>query len=299
MSLLWKKVPRSYIQKKAHAIPESIGNKEFVLKNECDTCNKFFGDKLEDNFSKYLGLGRTLSQIFAKNGVPSYKTKDGNCRIDYTKKGIVIQLTEESICIEQRDNHILFHAVRDTYTPIAVYKALVKMALSLLPYDKMPYFADTVEWLKEDSNLISNHNMENYAYMLERYISGPKPLLLNASGFIRKSDSKKVPYYQFLLEFANYSYQIIVPCKAKDELSSTVDKFELVQIIGSDEISLRNSVCDNPTIKLLNMSSKAKTENECLDLCLYFEKYEELEGNGENITDILEKEGIILEKRLK
>ena len=78
--------------------------------------------------------------------------------------------------VEQHEDYMIFHAVRDTYSPIAVYKALVKMALSLLPYEKMPFFLDTVAWLKEESHLVSKYNMDNYAYMIERFIPGPRPL---------------------------------------------------------------------------------------------------------------------------
>lgn len=147
-----KQSPEVKFKKKAHAISEMIGNKEFVLKSECDTCNSFFGQRLEDDFGKYLGLGRTLSQIFGKDGVPSYKSRDGKCRIDYTDKGLVIQVKEDNESIIKRKDHMIFYAVRDSYTPIAVYKSIVKMALSLIPYEQIPHFEDTIDWLKEKSH---------------------------------------------------------------------------------------------------------------------------------------------------
>lgn len=135
-----RRYPEVKFKKKAHAISELLGNKEFVLKNECDECNIFFGHKLEDDLGKYLGLGRTLSQIFGKEGVPSYKDRNESWRIDWTNKGWVIQMRPDCTGVEQHENYFIFHAVRDTYSPIAVYKAFVKMALSLLPYEKMPFF---------------------------------------------------------------------------------------------------------------------------------------------------------------
>ena len=38
-----KRYPDVKFKKKAHAISEFIGNKEFVLRNECDACNEKFG----------------------------------------------------------------------------------------------------------------------------------------------------------------------------------------------------------------------------------------------------------------
>lgn len=293
-----KRYPEVKFKKKAHAISELIGNKEFVLRNECDTCNKFFGDKLEDDLGKYLGLGRTLSQIAGKDGVPSYKSKDGKCRIDFTNKGLVIQEMKGNTCMEEYENYLIFHAVRDTYTPVAVYKALVKMALSLIPYEKMPFFFDTVAWLKEESHVLSKYDMTNYEYMIERYIPGPRPLKLRASGFIRKNDSLAVPYYQFLLEFSNYSYQIMVPCKAKDGLLDTVGEVDFIPIPGADEVPQIVSVYGDATMNLRDMSGKAKVKNDPLDICLSFEKCEKYGGSGETVTEILGKEGIKLKKRL-
>lgn len=287
-----KRYPEVKFKKKAHAISEMLGNKEFVLKNECDICNSFFGKHLEDNLGKYLGLGRTLSQIFGKEGVPSYKTKDEKCRIDFTEKGLVIQIKEDSDFIEQHSNYITFHAIRDTYIPIAVYKALVKMALSLINYEQMPLFNDTVNWIKETEQVNSKHNMGNYEYIIEKYVPGNTPMQLRARGFIRKYDIIMAPYYQFILEFSNYSYQIIVPCKIKDThlLGSTVD---FIPIYGSYKSEFATST------KLVPMSGKEKVKGETIDICLGFKKNEMHAGNGKNIDDFFKEEGINLKKRLK
>lgn len=291
-----KRYPEVKFKKKAHAISEMLGNKEFVLRNECDTCNSFFGQRLEDDFGKYLGLGRTLSQIYGKEGVPSYKARDGKSRIDFTDKGIVIQAKPDSNFIEQYDNYMVFHAVRDTYTPVAVYKALVKMALSLIPYELMPYFIDTVDWLKEDSHISSKYDMGNYEYIIERYVSGPNPMQLRASGFIRKDDHSIVPYYQFLLEFANYSYQIIVPCKRKDEKLSG-HEIDFISIPGAFETG--GISFGDVSTKIKCMGKKTKVKDEPLDSCLAFQKCEIHEGNGKKISELFKEEGIDLEKRLK
>ena len=287
-----KRYPDVKFKKKAHAISELAGNKEFVLRNECDFCNGFFGQKLEDEFSKYLGLGRTLSQIHAKDGVPSYKSRDGKTRIDFTNKGLVIQDTEGSKNIEHHENHILFHSVRDTYTPVAVYKALVKMALSLLPYKQMPFFFDTVNWLKEDSHLISKYDMGSYQHMIERYVPGPMTLQMRATGFIRKSNVKNLPYYIFYLEFANYSFQIMVPCVCKDELFSV----KVIPVPGADETG--GPSYGTSKIKFVDLSKKTKVKDEPIDLCLGYQTAERYDAAGITIDELLNKEGIILKKRL-
>lgn len=100
---------------------------------------------------------------------------------------------------------------------------------------KKPFFLDTVAWLKEESHLVSKYNMDNYAYMIERFIPGPSSARVEGKWVIRKFDSYAVPYLQFLLEFGNYSYQIMVPCKTKDGLLEKVGQVDFVQIPGTDE----------------------------------------------------------------
>jgi len=112
-------------------------------------------------------------QIFGKDGVPSYKSRDGKCRIDYTDNGFVIQATEDNESIIRHKDHVIFHAVRDSYTPIAVYRSLVKMSFSLISYKQIPHFEDTIDWLKEESHLESLHNMDNYTYLIERMSQHP------------------------------------------------------------------------------------------------------------------------------
>ncbi|GGJ29485.1 HNH endonuclease [Paenibacillus hunanensis] len=305
-----KQYPEVKFKKKAHAISEMLGNKEFVLKSECDTCNSFFGQKLEDDLGKYLGLGRTLSQIFGKDGVPSYKSRDGKCRIDYTDKGIVIQATEDNESIIMHNNHIIFHAVRDSYTPIAVYKSLVKIALSLISYEQIPHFEDTIDWLKEESHIDSLYNMDNYTYLIERYVPGPNPMQLRVLGFTRKDESLLVPYYQFLLEFANYSFQIIIPCKNRDTKLVGSHEIEFVSIPGTDEIAkffpmpgtyeTVNVGFGEASIKIKNMGGKEKVKDEPLEpIYLGFMDSQRHEGEGETIDEIFEKEGITLKKRLR
>ena len=291
-----RRYPEVKFRKKAHAISEMLGNKEFVLKNECDTCNSFFGQKLEDDFGKYLGLGRTLSQIYGKEGVPSYKAKDGKSRIDFTEQGIVIQCREDTEFLEQHENYMLFHAVRDAYTPLAVYKAIVKMALSLISYEQMPHFIDTVDWLKESSHMISKYDMNDYEYMIERFIPGNSPMRLRASGFIRKNTSIVAPYYIFLLEFSNYSYQIMVPCKSKDG-NLAGRKIDLVVVPGACETGMDILEIAIPNLKC--MQKNVKIKGEPLDFCMGFQKSEMHEGKGKTISDVFEDENIILEKRLK
>lgn len=290
--------PEVTFRKKAHAISELLGNKEFVSKNECDTCNEYFGMLFEDNLSKYLGITRSLSQIHSKKGVPSYKSEDDKSRVDFTNKGIVIQEVEGSNFIEMRGNGILIHSVRQSYSPLLVYKSFVKMALSVLPYGYLFYFWSTIEWLQENSDLNSNYAMENYEWMIERFVPESRPLSLTVHGFIRNTDIIDVPFYQFVLEFGNYIYQIAVPCKFKDyHLGMSKNEIAICPMPHELEFIKFPFAKIETNFKFMNNPNKIKGEK--LDVFIGFEKCETYEGNGKKIDDILQEEEINLKARLK
>lgn len=289
-----KKEPEVTFKKKAHAISEMLGNKTLLLNNECDECNAFFGNNLENDLGKYLGVIRTLTQTIGKGGIPSYKTKNGKARIDYTNKGIVIQkrIDDEFLILE--DNCLLFRGEREPYVPINVYKSFVKMALSLISDDLLFNFNDTLKWLKEGNS--SRYNMDDYAYIIERFIPGPKPHNLNVKGFIRKNDEIHLPYFIFLIEFSNYSFQIMVPCIKKDFILAnseiTLEYFPNIYDILGNKFG-------KSTTYFKNMQGKEVVKNEKFEFRLYFEKIQELETNGKNQEEIFKEQGINLNKTLK
>ena len=56
----------------AHAIPECLGNHQLILVDECDICNKYFSENIEDHLDKFTKPLRVAGQIRGKNGIPSY-----------------------------------------------------------------------------------------------------------------------------------------------------------------------------------------------------------------------------------
>lgn len=216
-------IPETKFKKAAHAISELVGNKRIFLRNECDKCNELFGRLYEEAFSAYLGPARTISQTDGKNGAPSYKNDDGTIRIDVGNKRIVIQEAYKQNHIDFFEDYVDFHLTKASYSPLAAYKALVVMALSIMPYSEFIFFRETVEWLLEEDILKSKYNMSCYASkVIERFIAGAKPLPVQAWLFRGKSAllspgcDYEATYCQFILEFDNYSFQIIVPNIQKD-----------------------------------------------------------------------------------
>ena len=294
-----KKEPEVTFKKKAHAISEMLGNKVFLSDNECDQCNMFFGNELENDLGKYLGLIRTLTQTEGKKKVPAYKTKDNKARIDFIpNKGYVIIQQEGSEFLDLENKGIIFE--KEPYSPIKVYKAFVKMALSILPYQFLDDFSETLCWLKKDTinndvDKIFDQSMTNYAYLIERFIPGHKPLDLKVTGLLRKNNNSLSPYYYFIIEFNNYCYQIMIPCIKRDtillEHDIKINIFPIFYDFFPDKIKI--------TTNIKNMKNKNKIKEDKLIFPLNFGKIEIFKPNEKNLENLLKKEGISIKLNLK
>lgn len=229
----------------AHAISEMLGNKSVILDNECDDCNHFFGEIIEDSLAKYLGITRTLSQIKGKNGYPSFKSNDGKSRIDIiSEQEGIIQTTVDNDAIDLQENYIEFSSIRDAYIPIDVYRALVRISLSIIPWQEYIHFVHAGAWIRADrrtevgKQILDEWKSVSSSYaskVIETFIPGRKPLLLQIWVFRRKKDAvDKVPYCQTVVEFDNTRFQFAVPC-IEDEYYGKNDKVSIQFFVGIED----------------------------------------------------------------
>lgn len=212
-----KSSPEVSFSKKAHAIPHFLGNNEIFSYDECNSCNRFFGNGYDDDLSKYLGGRRTLSQICGKKGIPSYKTKHGLSRIDKKEDGITMISSDgdEIASLDEGSNTVEIKIHQQPYSPLGVYKSLVKMAVALALQDIIPLLDTTRQWLMRD-------DFDEYLYftpfMIDSFIPGPGPMRNQLFAMLlKRSEEANIPSLVFWLSVSNYYFQIIVPCFDLDQ----------------------------------------------------------------------------------
>mgnify|MGYP001074352306 CR=1 FL=1 len=291
-------MPDVKFKKDAHAISELVGNKRIFLRNECDDCNELFGRLYEDAFSAYLGPARTISQTEGKNGVPSYKGSDETIRIDCGRERIIIQEAYGQENINFYEDHADLHLRKEPYSPLAAYKALIVMALSIMPYDEFKCFRETAEWLLEEDILISKYNMSCYASkVIERFIAGVKPLPVQAWLFRRKSPllspqyDYSAPYCQFILEFDNYSFQIVVPNVQKDA-ALWRRCVNILPFPASFDVFPKLRENRTTMVAIRDFSNAEKVKDEPAELSLQFKSRKEIEGTLGTVAEMAEREGV-------
>jgi hypothetical protein len=201
---------------KAHAIPESFGNKTLFTKYECDSCGNFFSETIENDFGNYFKPYRAFARIRGKNGVPKIKNEVRGWRIDADAGGLNMQHRAADTLMERDlERKILrFRIPRDPYTPVGVFKCFVKMALAIIPEGEIPLFLEAIDWIRT-----RDHGAMplSQAVLYEIFTDGMFPFrAISALVLKRKMPTAELPYAMFIIAHANSWLQIAVPCPQRD-----------------------------------------------------------------------------------
>lgn len=205
----------------AHAIPEFTGNKKLIAYYECDECNGKFSKLLESHMTNYMNLWHTFSQVKGKRGIPSFKTIHAKkSRVDIGETNVEIEDHEgDSIAtIDEEKKTITFKAKRASYAPIAIYKCLVKMALTIMPDNELDNFKTTMAWINEVDHSISPFDLKSLIVLMS-IAPGAKPYSFTSCGLFKRKDNPtaNVPYMLFLLAYGNFAFQIYLPLCPEDK----------------------------------------------------------------------------------
>ena len=149
---------------------------------ECDKCNEHFGKTIENDYGNLFQYYHAVVGIRGKRGNPKIKSKtgiynaDGDFIPDYELYWERIDGEQGELClkvishipIEERQtypNTIQLEEMHPDCCPIGVFKALVKMAISVMPFTELFLFDHTIEWLLDADNC----NIFNPKKLLVRY----------------------------------------------------------------------------------------------------------------------------------
>ena len=214
--------PKSF-KNVAHALPEAFGNKWVTSLDECDACNArfaVFDDALVKSMGAILTLGGTrgkrnkVRQTGRTNGPASirHSTVDG-------RRSISVHTDVTSFAghvgFNPHTGELLLRAPGGTerFVPARAYKALVKMAVSLLPLDELPLFTKIIEWLRgPDDSVLLPHMIVGLSFS----VIGNTPPLLGAALLRRRSDCYRIPYMLFVTTMGSTCLQIVLKADDRD-----------------------------------------------------------------------------------
>lgn len=206
-------------QKRAHAIPEFLGNHSLLTYEECDECNEFFATTCEDHFSKLLGMLRSISAIEGKKGVPSFTQNQGSFRIDNSEHNhIHIQATKSDFSMFEPENKsFAIDVISQPHIDIEAWKCLLKMAFSLMPKEKLHEFNDLIKWLRYGSNEKPPLSKDCFKVLQTETPKFPVYPYTQHAFLERMDDSMEVPYMIYVVAFKYFTFQIFLFSKEKDQ----------------------------------------------------------------------------------
>lgn len=202
----------------AHSISESLGNSNFITNDECKSCNHYFSS-IEQSFYRAHAPMLMLCGITGKdNGKRKNNVKSlagGNCRINFSEKGLFIALNNEEFekyKDEAQTKHIFNYdpiLKFEKFKPIDIYKSLCKYVISILPKEDLKYFSTTKEWL------LGQRSFE----ILPQIVTTHSQLTMHPIiGYFIRQRTSPSPFAVGFFRVALLTYFFIIP-GANDEIS--------------------------------------------------------------------------------
>ncbi|MCU6236698.1 hypothetical protein KWH75_06405 [Morganella morganii] len=151
-----KKYDKSSFSNLSHAVPELIKNNEIALEYECNDCNKYFC-RLEVELAKFLNIDPVLAKHIPADReqlehiVDNPQNKPHSIINSGSRNTQFICSNDEKI-IKIDNNYIEMNNNVKSHNKIMVYKSILKMALSIMPYEYLKNFSTMKRFLMDSSH---------------------------------------------------------------------------------------------------------------------------------------------------
>jgi len=242
--------------KAAHTIPELLGNHAWLSDFECDECNKKFGLEYESHLAHFLGISRTLSGTQGKNKVPDFTSPrykltathdvSGNPygTVTFTRKNEL----DDTFSIDKDTGTTTIKFQSNPYTPLKVYKAFLKMALSCLPEKYLNAYKLAFEYLMTDQmdrDCNAFNEISKYSLPQQYAIEDPVAIL-----FKKRTSQNNVFTHVFQLFYGNLIFQFGIPLQIADAYYATLNNEMMIYtcppLFFDAQVSERVNLIDIP-----------------------------------------------------
>lgn len=224
-----KSSPEVSFKKVAHLMPELLGNKKCLSDYECDICNSKFG-VYENDLANYLGAFLATSGIRGKTKIPKFKSNDRNIVVNQNPPFIDIEFKDadyfsQNIGYDRKNDIQKINYYTNPYTPLNVYKSLLKIAVSIINEKDLPFLEETIQFLNEE-NTYRNLEKNSFFAIHKYFIPGNfnfDPIIFS---FKKRKQLEHIPAptYTFIIQIRNIIIQMFIPFYEKDKSFFAPDK---------------------------------------------------------------------------
>lgn len=221
-----KKSPDVSFKNEPHIVPELLGKNFGVSDFECDNCNQHFS-RYETDFADFLGLVRSFYFTQGKGNIPTFKSPGESLvarmeTLQGGKKALGISDNNKgAITINTKTGETTIAYLKNSYTPINVFKSLIKIALTVLPENEFRFYREINHFISDEEN---HEYYAQFAQILS-YTTTERREHPSCYIFQRKRTINDVPKHVFMLYFENFIYQVFIPRYAFDEPLYRLGKF--------------------------------------------------------------------------
>jgi hypothetical protein len=153
----------------SHKIPKLMGNRFWYSEDECDNCNFLF-HQYETHLSDFFGLDRSLQKVKGGSKYPKFKSPRETLEVRvgefYNLSGVYIQQNSnenDHFQYNKETGELKITTKTTPFIPVYVYKALLKIALSILPKEEVTNYHDLLPFILDPaSNYISSCPIAGY-----------------------------------------------------------------------------------------------------------------------------------------
>lgn len=214
-----KKPPEIKIRNNAHVLTQALGFRWLYSSFECDTCNQGVFADYDNSLAKYFGPMRSFTGIRGKDGYPKHKYQDSPLFIQRLDNDIEVkELMDGGLELDADNNIITMKAVKEPYTEIKVFKALVKAGFCFLNNEELQNFDLTRQWLisptrdSQFGNYDFKMHIRAYELNLKRKLT--PSIQLYRRRIVGKNE--KAPEKCLIVIFGNYELQFFIPFSIQD-----------------------------------------------------------------------------------
>jgi len=206
-----------------HAVPELLGENNFISLDECDKCNSKFSG-FESHLSIFFRPYLTMVGVKGKRKIPEFhsRTENGNentrtiVKVAEDEKRNLILCDLEDYKIDEQEKRMSITFRKPPHKPLWVYKALVKIALSLLPKEGLSKYKNVLDWLLDKPDYYADYFVTAFITVLTRgKFQAPFAELYRAKRTMYKKHF--LPELTLVLGFGNLVVQIFLPLSQEFE----------------------------------------------------------------------------------
>jgi len=211
--------PEAQFKTLAHLVSKLIGNSNLYSDFECDECNKRFS-KLEGDLAAFLGISRSIVGMGNEKKTVGYKGGRLTARSRSFMDGNILIIAPEDV--EKVNGISKLSYAKSPFVPFAVYKAMLKSAISLLgtDYTKVAYKM-AFDILNDKKKILQGLVMSGYQ------LSFGTNLPFHVLHFRKKAPEAKLPTDVLLFHFQNHMISFPMPLHAED-MKLLGDGFEVI-----------------------------------------------------------------------